>query len=282
MSFCSKQFSFINYIALLLALYQSHAEITESFDMSAVSGSEIGSLGARAGADSKGWMSTWQTVAGTARYSSDDLSIDSLPSSGGSIQVRGERKAKSIGRAVVMRQMDATYSGDVYGQFRFNSGLPHNDSVIGVLISAPSQEPPTPKTAIFAICPKRWGSNYGMVSAGQKVAKVDTGTACEAFQNYLVLWKLENLPVPGKRKKIQLKMWVLNEVQASHFKLANFSENSLLEASNGSKTEQVCQFTSVTIPNSKRTLARGMVVSLFNFSTPQLYFDEVNISTTGF
>ena len=77
-------------------------------------------------------------------------------------------------------------------------------------------------------------------------------------------------------------MWVLNEAQASHFKVANFSENSLLEASSGSKTEQVCQFTSVTIPNSKRTLARGMVVSLFNFSTPQLYFDEVNISTTGF
>lgn len=282
MSFCSKQFSFFNYIALLLALYQSHAEITESFDMSAVSGSEIGSIGARAGADSKGWMSTWQTVAGTARYSSDDLSIDSLSSSGGSIQVRGERKAKSIGRAVVMRQMDATYSGDVYGQFRFNSGSPHNDSVIGVLISAPSQEPPTPKTSIFAICPKRWGSNYGMIGAGQKVAKVDTGTACEAFQNYLVLWKLENLPVPGKRKKILLKMWVLNEAQASHFKVANFSENSLLEASSGSKTEQVCQFTSVTIPNSKRTLARGMVISLFNFSTPQLYFDEVNISTTGF
>ncbi|MBV32243.1 MAG: hypothetical protein CMK36_02225, partial [Porticoccaceae bacterium] len=83
--------------------------------MSAVSGSEIGSIGARAGTDSKGWMSTWQTVAGTARYSSDDLSIDSLSSSGGSIQVRGERKAKSIGRAVVMRQMDATYSGDIYG-----------------------------------------------------------------------------------------------------------------------------------------------------------------------
>ena len=72
-----------------------------------------------------------------------------------------------------------------------------------------------------------------MIGAGQKVAKVDTGTACEAFQNYLVLWKLENLPVPGKRKKIQLKMWVLNEAQASHFKVDNFSENSLLEASNG-------------------------------------------------
>ena len=282
MPYCSKQFSFLNFIALLLALHQSHAEITESFNMSAVSGSDIGSPGARAGADSKGWMSTWQTVVGTARYSSDDLSIDSLSSTGGSLQLRGEKKAKSIGRAVVMRQMDATYSGDVYGQFRFNSGSPHNDSVIGVLFSAPSQEPPTPKTAMFAICPKRWGSNYGMIGAGQKVAKVDMGAACEAFQNYLVLWKLENLPEPGKRKKIQLKMWVLNEAQASHFKASNFSENSLLEASRGSEKEQVSQFTSVTIPNSKRTLARGMVVSLFNFSTPQLYFDEIHLSATEF
>jgi hypothetical protein len=282
MSFCSKQFSFLNFIALLLALHQSHAEITESFNMSAVSGSDIGSPGARAGADSKGWMSTWQTVLGTARYSSDDLNIDSLSSTGGSLQLRGEKKAKSIGRAVVMRQMDATYSGDVYGQFRFTSGSPHNDSVIGVLFSAPSQEPPTPKTAMFAICPKRWGSNYGMIGAGQKVAKVDMGAACEAFQNYLVLWKLENLPEPGKRKKIKLKMWVLNEAQASYFKASNFSEKSLLEASRGSEKEQVSQFTSVTIPNSKRTLARGMVVSLFNFSTPQLYFDELHLSATGF
>ncbi|MCH2036506.1 MAG: hypothetical protein MK120_06120 [Puniceicoccaceae bacterium] len=282
MPHCCKLFSLLNFTALLLGFHQSQAEIAESFDMTAVSGCDIGSLGARAGADSRGWMSTWQTVAGSARYSSDDLSIDSLSSAGGSIQLRGERKAKSIGRAVVMRQIDATYSGDVYGQFRFNSGSLHKDSVIGVLLSAPSEEPPTPKNAIFAICPKRWGSNYGMIGAGHKVAKVDIGAACEAFQNYLVLWKLENLPTPGKRKKIQLKMWVLSEAQASHFNASNFAEDSLLEATSGSGTKQVCQFAFVTIPNSKRTIARGMVLSLFNFSTPQLYFDEISVSDKNF
>ncbi len=279
---CSKQFSFLNFIALLLALHQSHAEITESFSLSAVSGSDIGSPNAREGADSKGWASAWHTKIGTVLYSNNDLSFDSLSSFGGSIQLRGEKKTNGIGRAIVMRQIDADYFGDVYGQFRFNSGSTHNDSVIGVLLSLPSQEPPTPKTAFFAICPKRWGSDYGMIGAGQKVGKVEIGAACEAFQNYLVLWKLENLPVPGKRKKIKLKMWVLNEAQASHFKASNFSEKSLLEANSGSQTEQVCQFASVTIPSSKRTLARGMVVSLFNFSTPQLYFDEIHISAEGF
>lgn len=269
-------------VSFIFLLRVSFAEITESFVMKVPPNTPIGSPGAVAGASSVGWMSTWQNIVSEARYSDSDLTIQGLSSSGGALNLRGEKKERAIGKAVVMRQIDSNYSGDIYGQFRFTSGNLLKDSVVALLLSVPGTEPPTPRNSIFSICPKRWGSNFGMIKAGEKDAKVESGVACEAFQNYLVLWKLENLPSPGQRKKIQFKFWVLDSEQASHFASSEFDESILESATVGSAATQVCQTASVSIANSKRTFVRGMVISLFSSSVPRLYFDEILISQKGF
>jgi hypothetical protein len=276
-----KQISFATF-SCLLALHSSLAEISEQFIMSASSGTTIGTAGAVAGAQSRGWASTWQTALGEARFFDDDLQLEGMASAGGSLRLRGEKKEKIFGKGIVMRQINQNYAGDVYGQFRFNSGKLRKDSIAGLLIGLPGQQPPTPKTAFFSICPKRWGSPLGMMSAGKKVSKVTQGVECEPFDTYLVLWKLENLPKVGERSKIGLKMWVLNRFQAAHFAATNFSEASLLRATAGTANDQVTQLTSMTIPNSKRTIARGMVVALYGFSAPKLHFDEIYLSKDGF
>ncbi len=268
-------------VCMLLQL-TCYAQLREQFMMQANEGTPIGTPTTNAGINSIGWISTWQLAQGAANFSITDLEVEGLPSNGGALKLIGEKKEKFSGKGVVVRQISESYTGDVYGAFRFNSGKLHEDSIIGLLIGVPAKEPLTPKNAFFAICPKRWGSPLGMIAAGNKVSKVKVGSACLPFDTNLVLWKLEKLPEIGKRKTIGLKMWILNSAQATYFAKENFSETKLTAAESGALENEILQHTSMTIRNSKRTIARGMVVALYGFSTSQLHFDEIAISNDGF
>ena len=140
----------------------------------------------RAGNTSSGWNSTWQVTAGKHLVEGIDLEIKGFDSVGGSLQVRGERKPNSIGQGVAMRQITEGFIGDVYGSFRFNARSLKIDSAIGLLLSVPGQNPLNLTTSYFTFCPKRWGSEYGMMAAGkERVTKSEAGEICIPNVNYL-------------------------------------------------------------------------------------------------
>ena len=233
----------------------------------------------RAGNTSHGWNSTWQVTAGKPLTKTTDLEIKGFDSSVGSLEVRGERKPNSIGQGVAMRQITEGYIGDVYGSFRFRANALKIESAFGLLLSLPGQNPLNLTTATFTFCPKRWGSEYGMMAAGkQRVTKSEAGEACNPDSNYLVVWKLENLPKLGSRQSIILNMWILDEDQASYFANEDFSESALRLAELGNEPEQVGQYLRKEVKDSKRGLFGGMIVSCFSVGIPKVTFDEIRIS----
>ena len=256
------------------------ADVYEGFDMADLNSAPLASSDAtRVGMTSSGWNSTWQVTAGKPFVKAIDLKIKGFDSIGGSLEVKGERKPNSIGQGVAMRQITEGFIGDVYGSFRFNARALKIESAIGLLLSVPGQNPLDPRTAMFAFCPKRWGSEYGMMAAGkERVTKSEAGEACIPNTNYLVVWQLENLPKLGDRQAIILNMWVLDEDQASHFASKNSFESALRLAELGSEPEQVGQYLRREIKNSKRGLFGGMVVSCFSVGMPTVTFDEIRIS----
>ncbi len=256
------------------------ADVYEGFDMADLNSAPLASSDAtRVGNTSSGWNSTWQVTAGKPFVKAIDLKIKGFDSIGGSLEVKGERKPNSIGQGVAMRQITEGFIGDVYGSFRFNARALKIESAIGLLLSVPGQNPLDPRTAMFAFCPKRWGSEYGMMAAGkERVTKSEAGEACIPNTNYLVVWQLENLPKLGDRQAIILNMWVLDEDQASHFASKNSFESALRLAELGSEPEQVGQYLRREIKNSKRGLFGGMVVSCFSVGMPTVTFDEIRIS----
>ena len=256
------------------------AYVYEGFDMADLNSAPLASSDAtRVGNTSSGWNSTWQITAGKPFVKAIDLKIKGFDSIGGSLEVRGERKPNSIGQGVAMRQITEGFIGDVYGSFRFNARALKIESAIGLLLSVPGQNPLDPRTAMFAFCPKRWGSEYGMMAAGkERVTKSEAGEACIPNTNYLVVWQLENLPKLGDRQAIILNMWVLDEDQASHFASKNSFESALRLAELGSEPEQVGQYLRREIKNSKRGLFGGMVASCFSVGMPKVTFDEIRIS----
>ena len=184
------------------------AYVYEGFDMADLNSAPLASSDAtRVGMTSSGWNSTWQVTAGKPFVKAIDLKIKGFDSIGGSLEVKGERKPNSIGQGVAMRQITEGFIGDVYGSFRFNARALKIESAIGLLLSVPGQNPLDPRTAMFAFCPKRWGSEYGMMAAGkERVTKSEAGEACIPNTNYLVVWQLENLPKLGDRQAITLHM----------------------------------------------------------------------------
>lgn len=256
------------------------ADVYEGFDMANLNSVPLASSDAtRSGITSSGWNSTWQVTAGKPFVEAIDLEIKGFESVGGSLEVRGERKPNSIGQGVAMRQITEGFIGDVYGSFRFNAKALKIESALGLLLSVPGQNPLNLTTATFTFCPKRWGSEYGMMAAGkERVTKSEAGEACVANASYLVVWQLENLPKLGKRQSIILNMWVLDEDQASHFASKNSFESALRLAELGSEPEQVGQYLRREIKNSKRGLFGGMVASCFSVGMPKVTFDEIRIS----
>jgi hypothetical protein len=256
------------------------ADIYEGFDMADLNSAALASDGAtRAGNTSSGWNSTWQVTVGKHFVEAVDLEIKGFDSVEGSLEVRGERKPNSIGQGVAMRQITESFIGDVYGSFRFNARALRIESALGLLLSVPGQNPLNLTTATFTFCPKRWGSEYGMMAAGKaRVTKSEAGEACIPNVNYLVVWQLENLPKLGNRQSIILNMWVLDENQASHFASKESFESALRLAELGSEPEQVGQYLRREIKNSKRGLFGGMVASCFSVGMPKVNFDEIRIS----
>ena len=256
------------------------AEVYEGFDMADLNSVPLASSDAtRSGITSSGWNSTWQVTAGKPFVEAIDLEIKGYESVGGSLEVRGERKPNSIGQGVAMRQITEGFIGDVYGSFRFNAKALKIESALGLLLSVPGQNPLNLTTATFTFCPKRWGSEYGMMAAGkERVTKSEAGEACVANASYLVVWQLENLPKLGNRQSIILNMWVLDEKQASYFASKNSFESALRLAELGSEPEQVGQYLRREIKNSKRGLFGGMVASCFSVGMPKVTFDEIRIS----
>ena len=256
------------------------ADVYEGFDMADLNSAPLASTDAtRVGITSSGWNSTWQVTAGTPYVQASDLEINGFNSVGGSLELRGERKPNSIGQGVAMRQITEGFIGDVYGSFRFNAKALKIESALGLLLSLPGQNPLNLTTATFTFCPKRWGSEYGMMAAGkERVTKSEAGEACVPNASYLVVWQLENLPKLGKRQSIILNMWVLDEKQASYFASKNSFESALRLAELGSEPEQVGQYLRREIKNSKRGLFGGMVASCFSVGMPKVTFDEIRIS----
>ena len=256
------------------------ADVYEGFDMADLNSTPLASTDAtRVGMTSSGWNSTWQATTGKPFVEAIDLEIKGFNSVGGSLELRGERKPNSIGQGVAMRQITEGFIGDVYGSFRFNAKALKIESALGLLLSLPGQNPLNLTTATFTFCPKRWGSEYGMMAAGkERVTKSEAGEACVPNASYLVVWQLENLPKLGKRQSIILNMWVLDEKQASYFASKNSFESALRLAELGSEPEQVGQYLRREIKNSKRGLFAGMVASCFSVGMPKVTFDEIRIS----
>ena len=275
-----KPITFFFTILLILLPKAVCAEVYEGFDMTDINSIPLASSDAtRSGITSGGWNSTWQVTAGKPFVEAIDLEIKGFDSVEGSLEVRGERKPNSIGQGVAMRQITESFIGDVYGSFRFNARALKIESALGLLLSVPGQNPLDPRTAIFAFCPKRWGSEYGMTAAGkERVTKSEAGEACIPNTNYLVVWQLENLPKLGDRQAIILNMWVLDEDQASHFASKESFESALRLAELGSEPEQVGQYLRREIKNSKRGLFGGMVASCFSVGMTKVTFDEIRIS----
>jgi hypothetical protein len=275
------QILFFFTILLILLPKAVCANVYEGFDMAELNSAPLASTdGTRVGITSSGWNSTWQVTAGKPFVEASDLEINGFNSVGGSLEVRGERKPNSVGQGVAMRQITDSFIGDVYGSFRFSAKSLKIESALGLLLSLPGQNPLNLKTAIFAFSPKRWGSEYGMMAAGNAlVIKSETGEPCVPNSSYLVVWQLENLPKLGDRQSIILNMWVLDEEQASHFASKDFSGSALRLAELGSEPDQVGQYLRKEIKNSKRGLyLPGMVVSCFSVGMPKVTFDEIRIS----
>ncbi len=266
----------------ILATLACSAAVYEGFDISVDANSTEEKIPVSSGATSSGWMSTWQQAEGMGFYDANDLKIEGMESVGGSVRLRGEQMENHVAKGTIMRQIDSSYTGTVYASFRFQFGRIFKDSVIGLLFSIPSEENPTAKNSLFSFCPKRWGSPYGMTAIGKKVSKIQTGVPYKKMEPYLALCKLENLPKLGKRGDVKVKMWVLNQAQAEHFAKVDFKEAALNLAEEGEAPDQICQRTYGAVANSKASVFKGMIVSVFSFAVPQLYADEIHLSPDGF
>ena len=255
-------------------------KLYEGFDMPTGVGKNLGSSEeTRSGRSSKGWHSNWQVSKGKTQVSPEDLTIKGLQSTEGAILVKGERKERAIGQGIAIRQIGLGYQGNVFGSFRFRPGHLIQESALGLLLSLPGKESATPRSATFAICPKRWGSANGMVGAGQnKIVKNESGIECYPEETYLVLWKMKQLPKLGKRSNIGVKMWVLDSRQAAYYAAQGFSEAALDQAGEGSEADQVSQSMETSVPNSRRGIFRGMIISCFSVGMPRVFFDEICLS----
>lgn len=261
----------ITYLTLFLsAALQASPALYEGFDMPKGFGSALGSWEARSGASSAGWHSDWQQHEGESKVVKQDLAITGLGSSGGAII--------SKGKTIAMRQMAESFVGDVYGSFRVRGNKVNDNSIMGLLFSLPGEEDLSPKTALLGFMPMRWASPLGSLSIGGKISKIEAGQSLNPGQTGLVLWKIENLPEPGKRSDQVIHMWMLSEEQAAAFAAKGMYGKALEKATSGTEPGQVLQSIRVPVRNSKLTLVKGLVVSCFSYGVTGASFDEIGIS----
>lgn len=261
----------LSYLLLLLPLVlQADPALYEGFDMSGKVRTTVGAPGVDAGQTSIGWFSSWQMQEGESKLFPDDLEMAGLVSKPRSIAAKG--------KAVAMRQMAETFVGDVYGSFRVRANKYNDNSMMGLLFSLPGQEEINPKGALLAFMPMRWASPLGSVSVGGKITKAEQGHALDRGETGLVLWKIENLPEPGKSSNQMIRMWVLNEMQTAAFAEKGMPEEALIKAGIGTDAGQVLQSIEVPVRNSKLSLVKGLIVSCFSYGVNGAFFDEIRIS----
>lgn len=256
-------------IPLVAVSLLAEPAVYEGFDMQG-SKKPMGADATRFGQTSTGWLSGWHLKGGNSRALADDLAINGLESAPG--------LASSKGATVVMRQLAETFTGDAFGSFRVRGSKLNPNSMMGLMFSLPNAEPMNPKTSFLTFLAARWGEELGGVLVGGKPMKVEKGAAIQEKETALVLWKIDNLPEPGKKSDQVIQMWILNESQVAHFAADGMKEKALKKAKVGNKPNQVMQYIPVSIRGSKLTLVKGLVVSCFSTGVPKADFDEIRIS----
>lgn len=267
-------------IIYLISIFILQANLYEGFDFSGDNGLSVGKTGTLSGQTSFGWMSSWQLGLGDAIVSKKDLDFKNLSSSGGSVIVKGERKnASFFGKGFFFRQTDNSYQGTVYGSFRIVPGFMTNETVIGMIFSIPNVSEMSVRNGLFAICPKRWGGDLGMIGAKGRTFKSIEGVPCVKGQQYLVLWSMSQLPEVGNVSDVSLKYWVLNAKQVEYFASKKFDIKILNLAEPGSLEYNVCQFGRKDLKETKRSLYKGIILTPFIYNTTNVHFDEIRISS---
>ena len=269
----------ISYLLLSNSLF---ADLYEGFDFAGKKELSLGQEDSYGGATSSGWMSSWQIGLGDAVVSKKDVQFNGLESTGGSFKLRAQKKNQNFfGKGYVIRQTQNAYEGDVYGSFRVIPGFMSEQTVIAMVFSLPNVAEMSVKNGLFAISPKRWGGELGMIGAKGKTYKAVDGVPCVKGEPYLVIWKMSDLPKAGDVSNVSLSYWVLNEKQVEYFASKGFESKSLNLAEPGALENNVCQFGRKDLKDTKRSLYKGIVVTPFVFNTNNVIFDEIRISTKG-
>tara|TARA_X000000950_G_C13833328_1_gene627119 strand:- start:447 stop:1430 length:984 start_codon:yes stop_codon:yes gene_type:complete len=270
-------------LILLLQFFPSQisAFIYEGFDMDSKYNVKIGKDSTTKGISSEGWLSTWQLGNGNALYIKENIDFNGFKSEGGASKVIGERKENHIGKGFIIRQTANAYIDTVYGSFRVKPGHMSKDTVFGLLFTLPGVAETNIKNSLFAICPKRFGSKLGVVAVGKKAYKMSVGSPCIKGQEYLVVWKMTNLPVAGDSNGVSVSAWVLNKKQAEFFGASGMHNKDLNLAETGSAENQVCQFGRMNVKETKHSLYKGILVVPFNYNATNVVFDEIRFSKTS-
>ena len=268
---------------LLLNQANLFANLYEGFDFTCKEGLSLGQQGSFAGKTSSGWMSSWQVRSGDAVVSKKDILFKGLKSTGGSMVLKGERKNQNFfAKGYVIRQTEIAYVGDVYGSFRVVPGFMTEETVISMIFALPNTAEMSLRNGLFAISPKRWGGELGMIGAKGKTYKAVEGIPCVKGEPYLVIWKMSKLPAAGDISNVSLSYWVLNAKQVEFFASKSFETKYLNLAEPGAGRNNVCQFGRKDLKDTKRSLYRGIVMAPFVYNTTNVTFDEIRISTRGF
>ena len=269
----------ISYLLLSNSLF---ADLYEGFDFTGKKELSLGQEGSYGGATSLGWMSSWQVGLGDAVVSKKDVQFNGLESSEGALLIKGERKNQNFfAKGYAIRQTGTAYEGDVYGSFRVIPGFMTEETVIAMVFSLPNVANMSVKNGLFAISPKRWGGEFGMIGAKGRTYKAVDGVPCVKGEPYLVIWKMSDLPKAGDVSNVSLSYWVLNAKQVEYFASKGFENKFLNLAEPGPLENNVCQFGRKDLKDTKRSLYKGIVLTPFVFNTNNVIFDEIRISTKG-
>lgn len=277
-----KKLILCGFTSLLLSNANLLAELYEGFDFAGKKDLSLGQEGSYGGQTSSGWMSAWQVGSGDAVVSKKDIQFEGLSSTGGSLVLKGQRKNQNFfAKGFAIRQTDTAYEGNVYGSFRVIPGFMTEDTVISMIFSLPNTAEMSVKNGLFAISPKRWGGELGMIGAKGKTYKAVDGVPCIKGEPYLVIWKMSGLPTTGSVSNVSLAYWVLNADQVAYFATNGFDSKYLNLAEPGPLKNNVCQFGRKDLKDTKRSLYKGIVLTPFIFNTTKVTFDEIRISTKG-
>ena len=259
-----------------------NADLYEGFNFNNMNQVSIGKEGSLGGQTSSGWMSTWQVGSGDAIVSKKDIQFKGLKSANGSVILKGNRVNQNFfAKGFAIRQIDKAYSGNVYGSFRIIPGFMTEETVISMIFALPNTAEMSVKNGIFAISPKRWGGELGMIGAKGRTYKALDGIPCVKGEPYLIIWKMSGLPSAGSSSDVSLVYWVLNKKQVEFFASKGFEMKYLNLAEPGNKEYNVCQFGRKDLKDTKRSLYKGIVLTPFVYNTTNVTFDEIRISSKG-